>query len=212
MTLHICPEADREKWLAELDIDPNVSGGKIRANASDTIAKLAICSLHFREGYPTDQFPLPTELLTDKLTEKIVFKGQSSAKSPESSDDLKSSGSDEEEELKFSKLCSKLAKKSPGTLLKKALNAKRKRRNWIPSVDYSDKKAMELKRKKIAHCALFGSKIHCRFCHLKLKGTKQYFKHVKQYHLPNIVKNTNTDEVETKQLPATPVSKKVSNM
>ena len=38
--------------------------------------KLAICSLHFHDGYPTDQYPLPTELLSNKTPEqKNEFKG-----------------------------------------------------------------------------------------------------------------------------------------
>ena len=54
--------------LAELDLDPETT--KI-----DKI-KLAICSLHFHDGYPTDQYPLPTELLSNKTPEqKNEFKG-----------------------------------------------------------------------------------------------------------------------------------------
>ena len=46
MTLHLCPEADRERWLAELDIDPSKT----------SVTKLAVCSLHFREGLPTGKY------------------------------------------------------------------------------------------------------------------------------------------------------------
>ena len=62
MTLYPCPENDRDQWIAELDLDPNSN------------AKIAVCSLHFKEGYPTRDFPYPTELLTDNK-EAIVFNG-----------------------------------------------------------------------------------------------------------------------------------------
>ena len=54
----------------------------------------------------------------------------------------------------------------------------------------SDKKSVESRRRKIAHFSLFGSRIQCRFCHEKLKGNKQYFQHVRQFHLPSISNKT----------------------
>merc|ERR1712141_338165 len=64
MTLYLCPEADRERWLAELDIDPSKT----------SVAKLAVCSLHFHEGLPTDQYPLPTELYQKNQILKLNLK------------------------------------------------------------------------------------------------------------------------------------------
>ena len=49
---------------------------------------------------------------------------------------------------------------------------------------------MESRRRKIAHFSLFGSRIQCRFCHEKLKGNKQYFQHIRQFHLPSISNKT----------------------
>ena len=54
MTLYLCPEADRERWLAELDID----------QSKTSISKLAVCSVHFREGLPTGTTKLFTFLHT----------------------------------------------------------------------------------------------------------------------------------------------------
>ena len=54
----------------------------------------------------------------------------------------------------------------------------------------SDKKSVESRRRKIAHFSLFGSRIQCRFCHEKLKGNKQYFQHIRQFHLPSISNKT----------------------
>ena len=54
----------------------------------------------------------------------------------------------------------------------------------------SDKKSVESRRRKIAHFSLFGSRIQCRFCHEKLKGNKQYFQHIRQFHLPSISKKS----------------------
>ena len=85
--------------LAELDLDPETT--KI-----DKI-KLAICSLHFHDGYPTDQYPLPTELLSNKTPEqKIEFKGTKNNETCDSGiNDQDIIETDEElETVKFSQL------------------------------------------------------------------------------------------------------------
>lgn len=51
LTLHTCPDKDRDRWMAEIDLDPNSK------------AKIVVCSLHFRNGYPNEDFSYPTELL-----------------------------------------------------------------------------------------------------------------------------------------------------
>lgn len=56
MNLHICPEEDRSRWMAELDLDPSNLNGKI-----------AVCSLHFKDGYPSDANPLPSRFLQEAL-------------------------------------------------------------------------------------------------------------------------------------------------
>lgn len=174
LTLYLCPENDRERWLAELDVDP--------LKMSST--KLAVCSLHFRDGFPSDQFPLPTELLSDKLNSnaKPTFLG--SRPSEESLDEL--SECDNNEDIAWTKLVSKLPKKSLKERVKIALRARRKRRQWVPSADYGDKKSLDIRRKKFCHDSLFGSRIQCRFCSVKILGVKQYFRHVRKTHLHSI--------------------------
>ncbi len=163
LNLHLCPEADRGKWLAELDLDPNQS--------KTNLAKLAVCSLHFKEGAPTDKSPLPTELL-------------SAEKSDSKFGDLESASDSEEDQEGFKLLWSKKTKLSKNQKVKRAIQARRKRRQWIPAMAASeDKKASKIRSKKFVHSALFGSKIQCRFCRTKFVGTKQYFRHVRRFHL-----------------------------
>jgi hypothetical protein len=49
--------------FSELHLDPNTSG------------KIGVCSLHFKEGVPTTEFPIPTELLNPKDSENLEFRG-----------------------------------------------------------------------------------------------------------------------------------------
>ena len=50
--------------LLDLHLDPNSTG------------KIAVCSLHFKEGHPTPEFPSPTELLSSKDSENVTeFRG-----------------------------------------------------------------------------------------------------------------------------------------
>ena len=51
--------------MAEIDLDPNSK------------AKVVVCSLHFRDGFPTEEFPYPTELLGESSpVDGPVFKGK----------------------------------------------------------------------------------------------------------------------------------------
>ena len=68
MTLYTCSEAEKERWIAELDLNPLATG------------RIAVCSLHFKEGEPTDEFPLPTELLSDKDNGSLTFGGKVQSK------------------------------------------------------------------------------------------------------------------------------------
>ena len=61
------------------------------------------------------------------------------------------------------------------------------------SSSFSDKKSLELRRRKLAISGLYGSRIQCRFCNEKLQGNKQYFHHVRQFHLPGISKTSQND-------------------
>lgn len=198
LTLYLCPENDRERWLAELDIDP------LKMN---TTTKLAVCSLHFRDGHPSDQFPLPTELLSDKLpvVDKPHFLGLRGA-SEESMEEM--SESDGEELSSWTRLVSKMPKKSLAERAKLATKARRKRRQWVPAVDYSDKKSMHVRRKKLSHDSLFGSRIQCRFCSMKILGAKQYFRHVRKIHLHSISKKNSVVDVQSIIAQETPVSTK----
>ena len=50
--------------LPDLRLDPNSTG------------KIAVCSLHFKAGHPTPEFPSPTELLSSKDSENATeFRG-----------------------------------------------------------------------------------------------------------------------------------------
>merc|ERR1712018_199065 len=63
MTLYTCSESEKEKWIAELDLNPETTG------------RIAVCSLHFKNGEPTEECPLPTELLSDREEKPLKFKG-----------------------------------------------------------------------------------------------------------------------------------------
>ena len=69
------------------------------------------------------------------------------------------------------------------------------------SSSFSDKKSLELRRRKLAISGLYGSRIQCRFCNEKLQGNKQYFHHVRQFHLPGISKTSQNDSNSTIPLP-----------
>jgi hypothetical protein len=189
MTLYLCPEADRERWIAEMDLDPNKTTGKI-----------AVCSLHFKEGLPTDDYPLPTELLTE-INTAGEFRG--TRRSTVSGQGLESSDDNEPEdtEVYYTLLKSKQAKRTLKQKTKLATIARRKHRQWIPSVDYNDKKSLKTRHRKIAHDSLYGSRIQCRFCTMKILGNKQYFRHVRQFHLPGILK-CDTQVEETLPIPS----------
>ena len=60
---------ERQRWIAELDLDPNMS------------RNISVCSLHFKEGEPTEASPFPTEWLQSmkdpsKFHEKTSFSGK----------------------------------------------------------------------------------------------------------------------------------------
>lgn len=59
-------------WFPDLHLDPNSTG------------KIAVCSLHFKEGHPTPEFPSPTELLSTKDSENATeFRGTKATAEPE---------------------------------------------------------------------------------------------------------------------------------
>ena len=65
LTLHLCPEQERDRWMAEIDLDPT------------SRAKVVVCSLHFRDGLPTPDNPFPTELLGEAApADGPTFRGQ----------------------------------------------------------------------------------------------------------------------------------------
>ena len=67
VNLHVCPERERDRWSAELDLDPTIANK----------LNLVVCSLHFRDGYPTKDFPYPTELLGETTPgHEPTFKGR----------------------------------------------------------------------------------------------------------------------------------------
>ena len=183
MTLYLCPENEREKWIAELDFDPSKS--------QNSNQKLAICSLHFRMGRPTENFPLPTELLSENGNSG-KFKGN-----VENVDN--SEFSEEDEDVKFTEIRSKLKRKREQKW-KIAVNFRRKRRKHVPSLQKDKKKKM----------AIFGSKILCRYCKDKFKGTKQYFRHIKDTHMKNTVKSERKDPEEILQTAIPTPNKKVN--
>ena len=51
LSLHPCPARQRDRWMAELDLEPHNK------------ARVVVCSFHFRDGRPTNENPFQTELL-----------------------------------------------------------------------------------------------------------------------------------------------------
>lgn len=50
--------------VTEIDLDPKTSG------------KISVCSLHFRDGYPTKEHPFPMDLLSEKEVGSVKFRGK----------------------------------------------------------------------------------------------------------------------------------------
>ena len=63
LSLHPCPAVQRDRWMAELDLEPHNK------------ARVVVCSLHFRDGRPTKENPFPTELLGESR-EAPVYRGR----------------------------------------------------------------------------------------------------------------------------------------
>merc|ERR550534_2691267 len=61
--LHLCAPEDRDRWIAEIDLDPAFK------------TRVAVCSLHFVDGYPTPENPHPTQLLTESSSQQF-FQGK----------------------------------------------------------------------------------------------------------------------------------------
>ena len=188
MTLHICPEADRGRWIAEMDIDPN------------TNSKISVCSLHFKEGFPTEEFPLPSEFLSDKIEGKPLFSGANAAITDNDKTTVTEDSDSDFDNVKFTRLSAKIEKiREKRRLLMLARRAKRKRRRWIASADANDKKSSALRRKKLALDGVCGSRLQCRFCSFKVVGTKAYFHHVRKVHLGRLCNINDNNKVPEKK-------------
>ena len=86
---------------------------------------MAVCSLHFHEGLPTDQYPLPTELLSEKSNTKVEFKGtRSSGSDQDFSADEASDAAEDGEQFKYTQMVSKKAKKPIKERMKMAVRAR----------------------------------------------------------------------------------------
>lgn len=181
MMLHPCPQAERPNWIAELDLDPNMNG------------KISVCSLHFKEGRPTEKHPFPTELLRDTKQHPGYFKGQKINKSvPEDVYDGK-----------FIQI-----------VLKKRGKKRRNQRAKLgrkPKKDPLRSKSQKLLKRSILNG--LGSKRWCNQCHLKYDRFRQFYNHFLVCHRPQRASSSmslssgNSEEtgskVEEKQTEAT---------
>lgn len=95
ITLHVCPDdaGERERWVAELDLDPALAG--VSGN------KVVVCSLHFKEGFPSERHPYPTELLREPKTTRDNWENLKKIRFGD--EEAKAAGKKEEEEVKVEK-------------------------------------------------------------------------------------------------------------
>ena len=169
LNLHICPEADLQRWISELDLDPR------------TNEKVSVCSLHFKEGYPASNHPLPTELINEKLSDDARFSGDAK---------------DLEDEPEFTQLLPMAeGRGTKRKLCQRSVRARRKRRRWIPALT-DDKNATKRRTLQTAIKSCFGSRHPCRYCNKTFVKNKEYFQHVRSVHfkLPPTLKEQQTQD------------------
>ncbi|TRY61774.1 hypothetical protein TCAL_12268 [Tigriopus californicus] len=164
MNLHICPEEDRSRWMAELDLDP-----------SNLTGKIAVCSLHFKDGYPSDANPLPSRFLQEALNfqEPQYFGGIK----PHTND------SEENSSLKLVKLPSVIKDVPYSQLVLKT--GKRRKGMWRRSffkvrfgLPLHERKAFKLVQR--ARKDRLGSLIRLRKTGKLFRSTKSYFNFVRK--------------------------------
>ena len=167
--------------------------------------RIAVCSLHFKDGEPTEEFPLPTELLSDRDDKPLTFRGTKKSKLEEHEiknyDILENCRKDECDKSKehnnksdvlphrqrpmFSKFISikKTKYKTKSQKILRALQFQRKKRLMVASSIPGNMSSVWTRKKNLALYTNCGSKIQCRFCFQTFKSTVQYIQHVKGYHL-----------------------------
>ena len=201
MTLYTCSEAEKERWIAELDLNPLATG------------RIAVCSLHFKDGEPTDEFPLPTELLSDKDDRPLTFRGnlqsinedEEQQKCSTSINDYdKSINNDDKNTARqkykmlkpvrsiFTQLFPLKQRKPLSKRMKtsRALRYRRRKRLLVAEAIPGDKQSAWARKRNRALLTNYGSKFQCRFCVKTFTNTFEYIQHVRCHHLnlpPNAV-------------------------
>ena len=181
---------------------------------------MAVCSLHFKDGEPTEEFPLPTELLSDKDDKPLTFRGTKKSKLEEheikNDAILENCRKDECDKSKdhndksdvlphrersiFSKFISSNKKKykTKSQKLSRALQFQRQKRLMVASSIPGNISSVWTRKRNLALFTNCGSKIQCRFCFQAFKNTAQYIQHVRGYHLNlNLVCRSETPKEDT---------------
>ncbi|CAB4067934.1 unnamed protein product [Lepeophtheirus salmonis] len=165
MTMYACPEADRDQWIAELDLDPSIQG------------KITVCSLHFREGFPTDDFPYPTELLSETNYE-TTFQGTKTSSWRQGVD----------------------YKKSNEDFISDILD------DILINVDKKAKENEDIRSQHLAFTRLTNSRYYCkrkrygycRFCKMRLNDSKEIFEHIRIQHFGLTSRLNNSCDIDAK--------------
>nr|XP_040572394.1 LOW QUALITY PROTEIN: uncharacterized protein LOC121121511 [Lepeophtheirus salmonis] len=202
MTMYACPEADRDQWIAELDLDPSIQG------------KITVCSLHFREGFPTDDFPYPTELLSETNYE-TTFQGTKTS-SWRQGVDYKKSNEDfisdilddilinvdkkakENEDIRSQHLA--FTRLTNSRSWKKKFSYKRLSL-WKPSritKDLSSLRNQPYYKKLIRYYCKRKRYGYCRFCKMRLNDSKEIFEHIRIQHFGLTSRLNNSCDIDAK--------------
>lgn len=198
MTLYTCSETEKDKWIAELDLNPETTG------------RIAVCSLHFKNGEPTDDSPLPTELLSDKDDKPLKFRGICKSGILEGKDktDVLDNSDEPQKQLKmsdnskslphFTQLIFKNSRHSYNKRKKilKAINFRRRKKLVVAEAIAGDEQSIRKRRRNLAIFTNFGSKLLCRFCAKFCKNTMEYLEHIKLEHI-DLTCSKNSNDAST---------------
>ena len=212
LTLHTCPDAERERWMAEIDLDPSSK------------AKVVVCSLHFRNGFPSSDFPFPTQLLSEcSPAESPVYTGVRPSRDQSLDlgdwanleakkcsrlviEDILEMVDSQIDEIEFERVKEMKIEQEKNEKRKVSINLfrnvkytkfsqksfknRRKRRQFS---GVGDKHKLRFSSKRVAMRGVRG--LSCRFCKESFKFSRALFYHVKKVHFGSLMKKSDVDDV-----------------
>ena len=179
LNLHVCPDEEKSRWIAELDLDPQMN-----ANAN----KLLVCSFHFKDGFPSGKNPNPTELLGNNNENPTFFGGVSKVDDKDKEDDKKFV------QFRLKPKMRKIFAKNFRKSMKRKKKLEKSRRKIesksanLKGIRKSDSKLNStifkrgLKIKNLCVKNGLRSNFRCKFCRQRFNGFQQFYKHFKAEH------------------------------